>query len=55
MAADLGYADADVLMFEVAKAARAVDYVMDLTWHRITHGAQSKKKNWFNRRTGVDV
>ena len=55
VAADLGYADADVLMFEVAKAARAVDYVMDLTWHRITHGAQGKKKNWFNRRSGVDV
>ena len=46
VAADLGYADADVLMFEVAKAARAVDYVMDLTWHRIDH-AESHK--WWRR------
>jgi len=37
VAADLGFADADVLMFEVAKAARSVDYVMALTWHRIEH------------------
>jgi [protein-PII] uridylyltransferase len=33
----LQFADADVLMYEVAKAARAVDYVMDLTWHRLDH------------------
>ncbi len=46
VARDLGFADADLLMFEVSKAARAVDYVMDLTWHRIDH---SGKKRW--RRT----
>ncbi len=35
VAADLGYADADALMLELSKAARAVDYVMQLVWHRI--------------------
>jgi len=42
VAADLDFADADILMFEVARAARAVDYVMDLTWHRIEHPASKK-------------
>ena len=40
----LQFADADVLMYEVAKAARAVDYVMDLTWHRLDHVT---KKSFF--------
>jgi len=46
VAADLGYPDADILMFEIAKAARAVDYVMDLTWHRIEH---ANEKKWWRR------
>jgi hypothetical protein len=47
VALTLGFADADALMLEVAKAARAVDYLMDSTWHRIdSSGGQS----WFNRR-----
>jgi len=33
----LGYADADVLMSDVAKSARAVDYLMQSTWHRLDH------------------
>ena len=52
VAAALGYQDADVLMFEVAKAARSVDYVMDLTWHRINH---STKSGWFKRSKSVDI
>ena len=35
VAADLGFEDADFLMLELSKAARAVDYVMQLSWHRI--------------------
>ena len=35
VASMLEIADADVLMFEVSKAARAVDYVMQITWDRI--------------------
>lgn len=52
VAADLGYADADILMFEVAKAARSVDYVMDLTWHRLNH---SVKRSWFKRSVAIDI
>ena len=35
VAAAMGFADADLLMLEVSKAARSVDYVMQLTWTRI--------------------
>ena len=35
VAADMGFGDADALMLELSKAARAVDYVMQLVWHRI--------------------
>ena len=41
VAAEMNFVDADALMLEVARASRAVDYVMDLTWHRI----DSKKAN----------
>ena len=41
----MSFKDADELMGEIAKAARAVDYLMDLTWHRI----ESAKKGWFNK------
>jgi [protein-PII] uridylyltransferase len=35
VAAALGYSDADALMGEVARSARAVDYLMQSTWHRL--------------------
>lgn len=35
VAAELGYKDADVMMSEVAQAARSVDYLMQLAQHRI--------------------
>ena len=47
VALTLNFIDADALMLEVAKAARAVDYLMDLTWHRID---SNSGKSWFNRR-----
>ena len=37
VAAQLGFADADVLMGEVAQAARSVDYLLDSTWYRLAH------------------
>ena len=35
VAAAMGFADADILMHEVSKAARSVDYVMQLMWSSI--------------------
>lgn len=46
VASTMGFADADALMLEVAKAARAVDYLMDLTWHRID---SNYGKSWFRK------
>jgi [protein-PII] uridylyltransferase len=37
VAAHLGFGDADVLMSEVAQAARSVDYLLDSTWYRLAH------------------
>ena len=34
VAVHLGYVDADVLMSDVAQAARAVDYLMQMAWHQ---------------------
>ena len=48
VAAEMGFADADALMPEVAKAARSVDYLMDLTWHRID---QKSGKSWLRKKS----
>lgn len=45
VAAHLGYPDADALMSEVAQAARAVDYLMQMAWHKFHH----KGKDGFGR------
>jgi [protein-PII] uridylyltransferase len=37
VAAHLGFVDADLLMSEVAQAARSVDYLLDSTWYRLAH------------------
>ena len=37
VAAHLGFVDADVLMSEVAQAARSVDYLLDSTWYCLAH------------------
>ena len=47
VASIMGYADADALMLDVAKAARAVDYLMDSTWHRID---SKSGQSWLRRR-----
>ena len=48
----LGFSDADALMLEIAKAARAVDYLMDLTWHRID---SNDGANWFRRKKAQSI
>ena len=54
----LEFKDADHLMLEVAKSARAVDYVMDFTWHRIDtigSGAFFKKRKRESLGKGIQV
>ena len=53
VAASMGFRDANALMLEVAKAARAVDYLMDLTWHRID---SQVGRSWFkkNKQQNID-
>ena len=46
VAATMKFKDADELMLEVAKAARAVDYLTELTWHRID---SLEAKGWFKK------
>ena len=48
----LKYNDADALMLDIAKAARSVDYVMDLTWHRLD---QENSKTIFKRKSSVQI
>jgi hypothetical protein len=45
----LGFADADVLMSEVAQAARSVDYVLDSTWYRLAHKGRDSTNRFFKR------
>ena len=52
VASIMGFANADALMLEVAKAARAVDYLMDSTWHRID---SKKSKNWFRKTKSQNI
>ena len=52
VASKMEYANADALMLDIAKAARAVDYLMDSTWHRIdSNGGQS----WLRRRKNQKI
>ena len=52
VASKMEYANADALMLDIAKAARAVDYLMDSTWHRIdSNGGQ----NWLRRRKNQKI
>jgi len=48
----LKYNDADALMLDIAKAARSVDYVMDLTWHRLD---QENSKTIFKRKSSAQI
>ena len=52
VAAILGYADADVLMLDVAKSARAVDYTSARTWDRIE---RLSRKTVFKRSRPVGI
>jgi [protein-PII] uridylyltransferase len=52
VASKMNYANADALMLEVAKAARAVDYLMDSTWHRID---SNDGQSWLRRRKNQKI
>ena len=52
VASKLNYVNADALMLEVAKAARAVDYLMDSTWHRID---SNDGQSWLRRRKNQKI
>jgi [protein-PII] uridylyltransferase len=45
----LGFADADVLMSEVAQAARSVDYLLDSTWYRLAHNGRKGSGGIFKK------
>lgn len=45
----LGYTDADVLMSEVAQAARSVDYLLDSTWYRLAQRRGDRAGRFFKR------
>jgi [protein-PII] uridylyltransferase len=49
VAEHLGYADADALMSDVARAARSVDYLLDSTWYRIKHRGRDSAGRFFKR------
>lgn len=49
VAALLKYEDADVLMSEVAQAARAVDYLMQMAWHQYHHKGKDGKGRFLRK------
>ena len=51
VAALMEYVDADALMLDVAKAARSVDYVMDMTLHKL----DTKKERSLFKRESVEI
>ena len=49
VAAALEYVDADALMSDIAKAARSVDYVLDITWYRLAHKGRDGFGRFFKK------
>lgn len=45
----LKYADADVLMSDVAQSARAVDYLMQMAWHQYHHSEKAGFSRFFKK------
>ncbi len=45
----LNYADADILMSEVAQSARAVDYLMQMAWHSYDHQPKAGLTKFWNK------
>ena len=52
VASKMEYVNADALMLDIAKAARAVDYLMDSTWHRID---SNSGQSWLRRRKNQKI
>lgn len=55
VAAHLNYADADALMSDVAQAARAVDYLMQLAWHRYQQSERHGLSRLFRKERSTSV
>jgi [protein-PII] uridylyltransferase len=55
VAAALGYADADAMMSEVAQAARLVDYLLEYTWHLLTHKGRDGFGRFLRKPRSVSV
>ena len=49
VAVALGYSDADALMSDIAMAARSVDYVLDITWHRLAYKGRDGLGRFFKK------
>ncbi len=55
VAAQLNYGDADALMSDVAQAARAVDYLMQLAWHRYHQSERQGLARFFRKERSTPV
>lgn len=55
VAADLGYHDADAMMSDLAHSARAVDYLMQLAWHKYSHQASVGLARYFRKRRATVI
>ena len=49
VAAQLGFADADALMSEVAQAARSVDYLLDASWYRLAYKGKDSSGRFLHK------
>jgi [protein-PII] uridylyltransferase len=55
VAALLKYADADALMSDVAQSARAVDYLMQMTWYQYQHKGKDGFRRFLKRARSTNV
>jgi len=55
VAAALGYADADAMMSEVARAARLVDYLLEYTWHLLDQKSRNGIGRFLHKPRSVSV
>ena len=49
IAEDLQYKDADVLMADLAKSARAVDYILGSIWHSVEHRGKDRSGRFLRK------
>jgi [protein-PII] uridylyltransferase len=49
IAENLGYVDADVLMADLAKSARSVDYILSSIWHSVEHRGKDRSGRFLKK------